>query len=306
MVVDSGSRADDLALLAAVFAESWPAAELIASPINIGFAAGCNRAITRVLADPAVSHVLLLNNDAVATDALQRWLLDHLDGRSDADLAGGRVLKLSGDDVDSLGIAFYRSLLASNRLDMQDPYFGPTGGCALYARRVLEALQVAHGRVFDEAFFCYAEDTDVAARALLLGFTPAYTDDVLARHEGQASSGGGFNDFVLYHGIRNSLWMLLKCVPASVIVRHLPWLVAIHAGIVLRHSLRGKARVVLRLYRDAICGQLAHAAQSDAASNSARRIAPREFARHVSVRFYDRGYVRNALRDLWAALRRRA
>lgn len=305
MVVDSGSRADDLALLRSGLAESWPAAELIASPINIGFAAGCNRAITRALADPAVSHVLLLNNDAVATDALQRWLLDHLEGRSDADLAGGRVLKLSGDDVDSLGIAFYRSLLASNRLDMQDPYFGPTGGCALYARRVLEALQAAHGHIFDEAFFCYAEDTDVAARALLLGFTPAYTDDVLARHEGQASSGGGFNDFVLYHGIRNSLWMLLKCVPASVILRHLPSLVAIHAGIVLRHSLRGKARVVFRLYRDAIRGGL-RMLRKRRRIQRVRRIAPREFARHVSVRFYDRGYVRNALRDLWAALRRRA
>ena len=303
IVVDSGSRADDLAALRTGLAQAWPTAELIASPINIGFAAGCNRAIARALAEAAISHVLLLNNDAVATPALEAWLLDHVEGRADADLAGGRVLKLGGEDVDSLGIAFYRSLLASNRLDMQDPYFGPTGGCALYARRVLEALQAAHGHLFDEAFFCYAEDTDVAARALLLGFTPAYTDAVLARHEGQASSGGGFNDFVLYHGIRNSLWMLLKCVPASVILRHLPSLVAIHAGIVLRHGLRGKLRVVFRLYRDALRGSLRMLRQRRRIQRT-RRIDAGEFARHVSARFYDRGYVRNALRDLWAAVRR--
>ncbi|MBL8299925.1 MAG: glycosyltransferase [Rhodanobacteraceae bacterium] len=303
VVVDSGSCEADLAALRSGLVQAWPSAELIASPVNIGFAAGCNRAIVRVLSDAAISHVLLLNNDATATPALADWLLDHLDGCTDSDLAGGRVLKLAGDEVDSLGIAFYRSLLASNRLDLQDPYFGPTGGCALYARRVLEALQAAHGHVFDESFFCYAEDTDVAARALLLGFTPAYTDVVLARHEGQASSGGGFNDFVLYHGIRNSLWMLLKCVPAGVILRHLPSLLAIHAGIVLRHGLRGKLRVVYRLYRDALRGSLRMLRQRRCIQRT-RRIPVKEFARHVSTRFYDRGYVRNALRDLWAVLKR--
>lgn len=306
IVVDSGSAAADLATLRAGLETIWPTAELVASPLNIGFAAGCNRAITRALADASISHVLLLNNDAVAAAGLQPWLLDHLDGRADTDLSGGRVLKLAGDsdEVDSLGIAFYRSLLASNRLDTQDPYFGPTGGCALYARRVLEALQAAHGYVFDEEFFCYAEDTDVAARALLLGFTPGYTDDVLARHEGQASSGGGFNDFVLYHGIRNSLWMLLKCVPAGLILRHLPSLAAIHAGIVLRHGLRGKGRVVFRLYRDAVRGSL-RMLRKRRRIQRGRRIAPAAFSRYLSPRFYDRGYVRNALRDLWAALRGR-
>lgn len=303
IVVDSGSRPADLAALRAGLAREWPQAELIASPLNIGFAAGCNRAITRCLADAAISHVLLLNNDAVATPQLHAWLLDHLHGRADADLAGGRVLKLDAgsDEVDSLGIAFYRSLLASNRLDPQEPYFGPTGGCALYARRVLEKLRDTHGYVFDEEFFCYAEDTDVAARALLLGFTPAYADAVLARHEGQASSGGGFNDFVLYHGIRNSLWMLLKCVPASLILRNLPWLLAIHAGIVLRHGLRGKARVVFRLYRDALGGSLRMWRKRRRIQRS-RHIRAATFAQHVSRRFYDRGYVRNALKDLWAAL----
>lgn len=306
IVVDSGSQPADLALLREGLAAAWPEAELIASPLNIGFASGCNRAIVRCLADARVSHVLLLNNDAVATDELPRWLDAHVSGAADADLAGGRVLKLAAgsDEIDSLGIAIYRSLLASNRLDPAEPYFGPTGGCALYSRRVLETLLREHGYLFDEAYFCYAEDTDLAARALLLGFEPHYTDAVLARHEGQASSGGGFNDFVLYHGIRNSIWMLFKCVPASLILRRLPWIAAIHGGIVLRHSLRGKARVVFRLYRDALAG-LPGVVRKRRRVQQCRRIAASEFARRISTRFYDKGYVRNALRDLWAALLRR-
>lgn len=298
IVIDSGSRAADLAALRDGLRQRWPEAELIGSPVNIGFAAGCNRAIARFLDDAGVTHVLLLNNDALATPALHDWLRGFADGSDDADLAGGRVLKLDVDAVDSLGIAFYRSLLASNRMDAREPYFGPTGGCAVYARRVLEALRGADGAVFDEDFFCYAEDTDVAARALLRGFIPAYRDDVLARHEGQASSGGGFNDFVLYHGIRNSLWMLVKCVPTRLIVRNLLWLVTMHAGIVVRHGLRGRFGVVWRLYRDALRG-LPRMRRKRWQICSQGRPGIAAFAARVSPRFYDRGYLRNALHELW-------
>ena len=300
VIVDSGSRTDDLGHLRGGLPALWPTAELIASPVNIGFAAGCNRAIERFLADGSISHVLLLNNDAVATPALHAWLDDFATGKNAADLAGGRVLKLEGDAVDSLGIAFYRSLLASNRLVPGEPFFGPTGGCAVYARRVLETLRGADGSVFDEDFFCYAEDTDVAARALLRGFVPSYCDAVLARHEGQASSGGGFNDFVLYHGIRNSVWMLVKCVPARLLLWHWPWLLTMHAGIVLRHGLRGKFGVVFRLYRDALAG-LPRMWRKRRRIQAQRRVAVAEFGARISPRFYDRGYLRNALRELWFA-----
>jgi len=299
VIVDSGSRAEDLAQLRTGLPSLWPEAELVASPVNIGFAAGCNRAIERLLGDAAIGHVLLLNNDAVAAPALHAWLADFACGKNTADLAGGRVLKLQGDAVDSLGIAFYSSLLASNRLVPEEPFFGPTGGCALYARRVLETLRSADGSVFDEEFFCYAEDTDVAARALLRGFVPSYCDAVLARHEGQASSGGGFNDFVLYHGIRNSVWMLVKCVPGRLLLRHAPWLVTIHGGIVVRHGLRGKFGVVFRLYRDALAG-LPRMWRKRRRIQAQRRVAVAQFGARISPRFYDRGYLRNALRELWA------
>jgi glycosyltransferase involved in cell wall biosynthesis/GT2 family glycosyltransferase len=298
VIVDSGSRVEDMARLRAGLPDLWAQAELIASPVNIGFAAGCNRAIERLLADNAISHVLLLNNDAVAAPALHGWLAEFGSGKNTSDLAGGRVLKLQGDTVDSLGIAFYRSLLASNRLVPGEPFFGPTGGCAVYARRVLETLRSADGSVFDEEFFCYAEDTDVAARALLRGFVPSYCDAVLARHEGQASSGGGFNDFVLYHGIRNSVWMLVKCVPARLLLWHLPWLLTMHAGIMLRHGLRGKFGVVFRLYRDALAG-LPRMWRKRRRIQARRRVAVAEFGARISPRFYDRGYLRNALRELW-------
>jgi GT2 family glycosyltransferase len=82
---------------------------------------------------------------------------------------------------------------------------GPTGGCALLRRRLLEDLRAMHGAWFDEQFFCYAEDTDLVIRARWLGYRAAYAADAIVQHEGSLSSGGPDNDFVLYHGIRNSL-----------------------------------------------------------------------------------------------------
>lgn len=272
---------------------------------NLGFAAACNLGIAALLADPAVDRVLLLNNDAVLLPgALAGWLA-FADGHPEAGLFGARMHRR--DDparVDSLGITLYASALASNRQTLADPLLGPTGGLALYSRPLLEALRDAHGYVFDERFFCYAEDTDVALRALLLGFQPAFFDACVALHEGQASSGGAFNDFVLYHGIRNSIWTLVKDLPASIALPLSPLIVALHAGIVVRHGLRGKAGVVWRLYRDAFAGWPAMW-RSRRRIRRERRAPARALWPYISPRFYERDYLRTALRELFTGTRNR-
>src|SRR5690606_24509670 len=142
-------------------------------------------------------------------------------------------------------------------------------------------LQAEHGHVFDQNFFCYAEDTDVAARALLLGYEPGYVDAVVATHEGQVSSGGGFTDFVLYHGIRNSVWMMVKCVPGWVLLLCAPLIVLMHVGILLRHGAGGRPGVVRRLYRDAWRG-LSATWRKRRAIQRTRRVGGRVFLRYMT------------------------
>lgn len=272
---------------------------LTAMDANVGFAAGCNRGIDALLADASVDRVLLLNNDAELRPGGLKALLDHAAAHPEADMLGASMHRM--DDpacIDSLGIAMYASGLASNRKHLRDRLLGPTGGLALYSRRLLETLRDRQGGVFDERFFCYAEDTDLALRALLLGFKPGFLDHCVALHAGQASSGGGFSDFVLYHGIRNSIWTLLKTFPAALLWPLAPAIVALHAGIVARHALAGRGRVVWRLYRDALRGapemwRSRHAIQQQ------RVIGARDLWRYITPRFYDRAYLRGAWRDLW-------
>ena len=297
VVVDNGSAAHDCEALAAWLA-SQPRCEFIPQSANLGFAEGSNIAIRIALANPDCGAVLLLNSDAELVDGGEASLLQLLETNAAAGLVGGRVVK-PGGAVDSLGIAFYVSCLASNRMSDRDRYFGPTGSCVIYRRELLERLEHEHGHVFDPEFFCYAEDTDVAARALLLGFEPVFADAIVARHEGQVSSGGGFSDFVLYHGIRNSIWMMCKSVPALVLTLCSPLILLMHAGIVLRHGLKGKWSVLRSLYVDAWRG-LPAMWRKRRLIQARRRIGARAFLRRLTFRFYDADYLSAAVRDLFA------
>jgi hypothetical protein len=298
LVLDNGSAADDWERLTRSAARHVPRVELAASAINLGFAGGMNRLLQIALVDPATDQVLMLNSDTRPAAGFIEALRTRLDPASRIDMVAANLRNPQSGAVDSLGITLYRSTLASNRKRADEILLGPSGGCALLTRRLLDDLLASHGEWFDESFFCYAEDTDLALRARWLGYQPAFAADALVDHTGSLSSGGPENDFVLYHGIRNSLWWLVKDAPAAWLLRSLPWFILLHCGIALRHLRRGRARVLWRLYRDAIKGVPAMRHKRKRIRET-RRVPAREFRRWVEPHFYERDYVRRAWRELW-------
>lgn len=297
-LLDNGSGAGDVAALERFARGSAGRVEFVSSASNLGFAAGMNRLLSAALADTAVDQVLLLNSDTQPTPGFLAAMQACLDPAMRTDLVAAKLLNPQSGAVDSLGIALYRSTLASNRKREDEVLLGPTGGCALLTRRLLEDLHANHGEWFDESFFCYAEDTDLVLRARWLGYRPAYAADALVYHSGSLSSGGPDNDFVLYHGIRNSLWWLAKDAPTGWLLCSLPWFLALHGGICLRHLRKLRARVLWRLYRDALRG-LPTMLRKRRRIRATRRVPAREFHRWVEPHFYERDYVRRAWRELW-------
>ncbi len=277
---------------------------LFRSDVNLGFAAGSNFLIDQLLCIPACHYIGLLNNDAVAKPELVQLLRAALlDTTHPIGMSGGRMHKLHNpEEVDSLGISLYASLMPADRKSIADPYLGPTGGCCLMTRSFVQDIITTTGYCFDARYFCYCEDTDLALRANLLGYRPAYVDQLVAQHEGQASSSTQGNAFIAYHGLRNLIWMHCKLVPTSLLVKNLPWLLLAHLLNMIKQTLSGRPVVLFTLYRDAF-RQLRVMFEERARFKGVVRVDPATLSKRLSKRFYRKSYSTVVLAELANCLR---
>ncbi len=118
--------------------------------------------------------------------------------------------------------------------------FAPCGAAALYPRD----LFVDSGG-FDERYFCYHEDVDIAFRLRLLGERCQYAPAAVVRHAGSAISGRA-SDFSVFHGVRNGVWTYVKNMPGGLLVLTSPvWLVG-SLMLLARGTLRGVFRPTWR------------------------------------------------------------
>lgn len=104
------------------------------------------------------------------------------------------MLNSTGIAVDPTGIAWDRLGGAPAAAgDTAARVFGASAGAALYRRSALEAVaeQGPDGRpsYFDEDFFMYLEDVDLAWRLRLAGWESVYAPDARVLHHQSASSG---------------------------------------------------------------------------------------------------------------------
>lgn len=298
-LVDNGSGSEEAEQLRS-YADFYPKNIIFtAFSENHGFTGAHNRLFEQILPNNHYQFILLLNNDTVVDPEFLTKMLIKIDRERHIEMIAAQMMQY--DDrtrIDNLGITFYRCGLASNRKSAIDLLLGPCGGCALYTTNLLSQIYRANGEYFDEHFFCYAEDTDLAWRAVLLGYRAAYAENARVYHKGSVASGGPNSDFVLYHGIRNSLFVLIKNVPARLLGRNLFWMLVLHAAILLRYTVKGKLRIVYRLYRDFL-RDLPVMCRKRRLLQQQRRVQLGEIAGMVSRQFYERDYVRDALRDLF-------
>ena len=70
---------------------------------------------------------------------------------------------------------------------------------------------------FDESFWMYLEDTDLAFRAQLLGYQPVFVPEARVYHHLSATGGG---KLASYYVGRNTIWMLAKNMPRHLLRRY--------------------------------------------------------------------------------------
>jgi hypothetical protein len=226
-----------------------PGVSVIKNERNLGFATAINQGIRQSHS----KYLVTLNND---TEPDSNWL-EVLVNVAESDISVGMVaskmvLADRVEMIDSAGIAVDRMGLAWDRLGgsldnvegdaIQEEIFGPCAGAALYRRAMLDDVGL-----FDEDFFVYLEDVDLAWRARRKGWRCLYASQarVLHRHSATAQEGSPFKS---YHLGRNKVWLLVKNYPFRALWHHVPLMIlydlfaVLYALLARRdiHTLRGR------------------------------------------------------------------
>src|SRR5439155_16165933 len=135
-------------------------------------------------------YVLVLNPDTVLRPNFIEELIHALDARPDAASASGKLLRMDSTTIDSTGIVMLRSQRHLDRgadepdigqFDKPEDIFGASGAAAMYRRPALEDARI-DDEYFDEDFFAYREDADLAWRLRLLGWNSIYVPSAVALH----------------------------------------------------------------------------------------------------------------------------
>jgi hypothetical protein len=192
--VDNASSDASAALLPTLF----PAADIILSRTNLGFAHGVNQGLSRALAANP-DYVLLLNPDAtLEPDSLTRMVT-----RADASTLVVPAVWSSrnGRFTNQPGGFDWRGLHVALKpgAEIEIASFA----CILIPTTVFRAIGP-----LDEDLGMYYEDTDYCLRARKAGFRIIEEHEAVVHHWGGASSGGWLSPFTQYYATRNRAYLM--------------------------------------------------------------------------------------------------
>lgn len=215
--------------------------EVVWNRENVGFARAANQAIE--MSDSR--FVALVNNDAILDE---KWAEEMVKASSDlrAGIFASKILFPDGR-IQSAGQAIYRGFavmergfLEEDRGQFNEPCYvaGACAAAAMYRRALFDDIGL-----FDEDYFMYNEDVDLSLRALIMGWKILYVPTAVAYHLHSAST-GFLSDFSVYHNSRNWVWSVVKNVPASLLLKDLPFFLMRNMSSMLFFSFRGNFSVL--------------------------------------------------------------
>lgn len=217
-IVDNDSKDGSMELLDLTQLEH---AQVIMVGRNSGFAEGNNIAARRANG----RWIALLNCDAIAepdwleqiANAIKAYPETAMFACTQLRMDDPTVMDGAGDGYTAYGFAWRGGYL---RPDSERPplgeCFGPCGASAIYRRDAFLSLGG-----FEERYFCYMEDVDIAFRLRLKGEHCLFLPDAVVHHKGGGLAGER-SEFSVVHGARNRLWTYLGNMPAALLWLTLP------------------------------------------------------------------------------------
>lgn len=248
IIVDNGSSDGSVEYLET----QYPWVKVVKNRENLGFAEGTNTGIRQAKGE----YILTLNNDTRMDNRFLECLIRVMKSDGGVGICAPKMI-FCDNRINSAGICISRSGAAWDRgmsepdkgqYDSQQEVFGSCAGAALYRREMLEEIGL-----FDEDFFLYMEDVDLAFRGRLAGWKCFYVPDAKVHHVYGGTTGVG-SDLSVYYGNRNILWYVVKDFPGRLLIISLPWIIGRCLAVVPYYARMGKGRIILKSKLDALRG----------------------------------------------------
>lgn len=187
--------------------------KLIENDKNLGFAPAVNQGIRNA----KYEYIFSLNNDTEVKKGSIRQMIDLILSADDIFSVQAKMLQYDNknliDDVgDEYNLLGWTKKTGENH--KSDEYgevmeiFSSCAGAAMYRKSMLEELGM-----FDDNFFAYMEDVDLAVRSKIMGYRNMLCPQAIVYHIGSATSGSRHNEFKVRLAARNNVWTVYKNIP---------------------------------------------------------------------------------------------
>jgi len=195
-IVDSGSQDGSVEFLE----KNYPEVHILRNTRNLGFCKSYNQAIRMSTTD----YVLVINADIILETDFIEEMLKKIKSINNIGAVSGKLFRAhfvlqNGNDVcdfekteiiDSFGLQMKRNRhfinIGENEKDTGQyddlrEIFGASGACVLFSRKALEDVKY-NEEYFDEDFFAYKEDIDLAWRLQIAGYKTIFAPNAKAYH----------------------------------------------------------------------------------------------------------------------------
>jgi len=208
---------------------NFPETKIIQLDKNYGFAKGNNEGIKEAFKDKEVEYIVCLNNDTtVEKNFLEKTILVAEKHNNVSSVAPKIKFLYEKNLIDSVGILIHRDGGGINRgvrefdrgqYNISEEIFGACGAAALYKKRALEDIKYKE-EYFDNIFFAYYEDLDLAWRLRLAGWKSIYQPEAIIYHAHSVTA-VSYSPFKAFHINRNRFFMIIKDFPFRHLIKAL-------------------------------------------------------------------------------------
>lgn len=203
--------------------KNTPIQKIIALDKNYGYAEANNRGLKHAEGE----YIALVNNDAVLEKHWLEKAVEAIQSPNPSNIgsvATKNIFYHQRDTTDTAGVEFlglgagwdYKGLPENSpEVNTRKEVFGACATAALYKRELIEEVGL-----FDPLYFIYFEDTELAFKLRLFGYTCLYEPEAVCYHYGGVKKEKS-NPFYIDYGRRNIEFLFFKNMQGYLLIKYL-------------------------------------------------------------------------------------